>query len=132
MTGGGARDRSVKKWAAQTMSLTGSHETGSQVTGALFSPNGKEILISTGKPNSRLELLEEKTLNSITTVIESQNRILFLAQSPDGSKVVSGGEGEDLTYWEMFPKSNEKKLNGESLDKSLESLNEINMKLSLR
>jgi WD40 repeat protein len=101
-TGGGVTDGTIRTWSSFDLGNLACSSVGAQVTSILWSPNGKEILFSSGEPYSRIELLDPKTLHHLGTLMESPQRILFLAQSPNGSKVISIGEEESLHYWELF------------------------------
>lgn len=44
-------------------------------------------------------------MDKIATLTGHDLRVLYLAMSPDGSKIVTGAGDETLRFWNVFPKS---------------------------
>jgi len=104
-TGGGTADRSIKFWNSQTGALLNSIDTGSQVCSLLWNPHEKEILSSHGFAKNQLCLWKYPTMAKVKELNGHTARVLHLAQSPDGSTVVSAAADETLRFWNIFEPS---------------------------
>lgn len=101
-SGGGTADRTIKFWNTNSGALLNSIDTGSQVCSLLWSKHNKEICSSHGFSENQLCLWSYPTMNKITELKGHTARVLHMAQSPDGSTVVSAAADETLRFWNVF------------------------------
>eukprot|EP00944_MAST-04C_sp_MAST-4C-sp1_P013041 g13041.t1 len=101
-SGGGTADRTIKFWNTQTGARLNSIDTGSQVCSLLWSPHDKEILSSHGFSQNQLCLWKYPSMVKIKELTGHTQRVLHLAQSPDGMTVCSGAADETLRFWKIF------------------------------
>jgi len=108
-SGGGSADRKVCLWntSAASGNLMASADTGSQVTGVLWSEEDRELITSHGYAQNQLSLWRYPSLRKVGDLQGHQGRILGLAQSPDSSIVCSLSADETLRFWRVFtPRKN--------------------------
>ena len=101
-TGGGTSDRCIKFWNSATGSLLNSIDTGSQVCALQWNKHEKEILSSHGFAKNQLCLWKYPTMCKVKELNGHTARVLHMAQSPDGSCVVSAAADETLRFWDVF------------------------------
>jgi len=101
-TGGGTADRCIKFWNGQTGSLLNSIDTGSQVCALQWNKHEKEILSSHGFAQNQLCLWKYPTMAKVKELNGHSARVLHMAQSPDGTCVVSAAADETLRFWNVF------------------------------
>ena len=116
-TGGGTADRTIKFWNTDTGARLNSIDTGSQVCSLMWSPNhkDKEILSSHGYSENQLCLWKYPTMTKIKELKGHTERVLHLAQAPDGVTVCSASADETLRFWRIFGQSKK----GKSKDRGL-------------
>jgi len=110
-TGGGTADRCIKFWNAGNGALLNSIDTGSQICSLLWNKKEKELLSSHGYSENQLCLWKYPTMVKVKELKGHTSRVLHLAQSPDGSSVVSGAPDETLRFWNVFGSTSGKKSN---------------------
>lgn len=105
--GGGGGE--VKFWSTRTGTGTciNSLNTGStgRVSALLWNQNKQELLTSCEGSNHQLTLWEYPSMLNIGQLVGHTNRVLYLAQSPDGCSVASASGGMDETlrvWWNAF------------------------------
>jgi len=110
-TGGGTADRTIKFWNTDTGSRLNSIDTGSQVCSLMWSPNhrDKEILSSHGYSENQLCLWKYPTMTKIKELKGHSERVLHLAQAPDGVTVCSASADETLRFWRIFSQQSKSK-----------------------
>jgi cell division cycle protein 20 (cofactor of APC complex) len=101
-TGGGTSDRCIKFWNTATGSLLNSIDTGSQVCALQWNKHEKEILSSHGFAKNQLCLWKYPTMCKVKELNGHTARVLHMAQSPDGTQVVSAAADETLRFWDVF------------------------------
>jgi len=101
-SGGGTADRTLRLWDASSGTLTNSVDTRSQVCAVLWSRRDKELLSSHGFSDNQLVLWRYSSLAPIAELTGHTDRVLNLAQSPDGATVVSLAADETLRFWRVF------------------------------
>ena len=100
-SGGGTADKSIKFWNSLTGEEIASVDTGSQVCNLVFSKNTREIVSTHGY--SMNQIVVWKDFKKIATLTGHGCRVLYLALSPDGQKIVTGAGDETLRFWDVFP-----------------------------
>jgi len=78
--------------------------TGSQVCALQWSKNYRELVSSHGYNENQLTVWKYPSMEKVTELHGHTQRVLFLAQSPDGETVVSGAGDERLRFWKLWPK----------------------------
>jgi cell division cycle 20-like protein 1 (cofactor of APC complex) len=105
-SGGGTQDRSIKLWNTNTMKMVESIDTTSQVCNILFSKTTNEFISTHGYSENLILLWDYKTLEVIATLKGHKDRVIYIAGSPDGKKIVTGAGDETLRFWEVFMNNN--------------------------
>ena len=108
-TGGGTADRCIKFWNASSGAMLNSIDTGSQVCALQWSPYEKELLSSHGYAENLLCLWKYPTMARVKELRGHTARALHMAQSPDGSLVVSCASDETLRFWNVFAPETKRK-----------------------
>lgn len=101
-SGGGTADRCIKLWNTQAGACLSSLDTQSQVCSLQWSKHHKEILSSHGYSQNQLCLWRYPSMVKIAELTGHNARVLHLAQSPDGTTVVSAAADETLRFWKVF------------------------------
>ena len=78
-------------------------ETGSQVCNICFSKNSDEFVTTHGYSLNQVCVWDYPSLEKLGTLTGHENRILYLAMSPDGENIVTGAGDEKLRFWNVFP-----------------------------
>lgn len=128
VSGGGTADRRMIFWNTSTGAMINSVDTKSQVCALLWSKHDKELVSSHGFSQNQLCVWKYPSLTKVAELTGHTSRVLHLAQSPDGSTIVSGAGDETLRFWKVFsPKIS---LHKNSLDQShsLLSMNHMNIR----
>jgi len=118
-TGGGTADRCIKFWNAGNGALLNSIDTGSQICSLLWNKKEKELLSSHGYSENQLCLWKYPTMVKVKELKGHTSRVLHLAQSPDGSSVVSGAPDETLRFWNVFGNASGKKSGNKVSERNL-------------
>ena len=117
-SGGGAADRHIRFRSSVTGQTIGAHDTGSQVCQLIWSKNSPDELASThGVTHNHIVLWKYPTMQPLAKLFGHQQRVLYLAISPDGESIVTGSGDETLRFWSLFAKAKsvrnpESKFNG--------------------
>lgn len=116
-SGGGTADRCIKFWNTQTGACINSIDTHSQVCALQWSQHQKEILSSHGFSQYQLCVWKYPSMVKMAELTGHTARVLHLAQSPDGTTVVSAAADETLRFWKVFgtPPSSKKTSGGLAL-----------------
>ena len=119
-TGGGKKDNFIRFYNADTKSVIGEINTGSQVCQILWNKYEKEIITSHGNNKNPIYVWSYPKMNKITELAGHLSRALYMAMSPDGCTMVSGASDETLRFWninerEIINKKNKSKNNNNIL-----------------
>ena len=106
-SGGGTADRCIKFWNTHTGALQNSIETHSQVCALQWNTHEREILSSHGYSQNQLCLWKYPTMVKMAEFTGHTARVLHMAQSPDGTTVVSAAADETLRFWRAFGNGDE-------------------------
>jgi cell division cycle protein 20 (cofactor of APC complex) len=101
-TGGGTADRTIKFHNTHTGALLNSIDTGSQVCSLQWNRHERELLSSHGFSQNQLCLWKYPSMAKVAELTGHTSRVLHLAQSPDGTTVVSAAADETLRFWRCF------------------------------
>ena len=101
-SGGGTADRCIKFWNTHTGAMLNSVDTGSQVCALQWSKHERELLSSHGYSQNQLCLWKYPTMAKMAELKGHTARVLHMAQSPDGTTVVSAAADETLRFWKVF------------------------------
>ncbi|KAG2393544.1 hypothetical protein C9374_007075 [Naegleria lovaniensis] len=101
-SGGGTADRKIHFWNTSNGALLNSVDTKSQVCSLLWSKYDRELVSSHGFSQNQLIIWKYPSLRKVAELTGHTSRVLHLAQSPDGSHVVSAAGDETLRFWKIF------------------------------
>ena len=108
-SGGGTADRTIRFWNTQTgipVETTPVVPTGSQVCNLLWSKNNNELVSTHGYAMNSIIVWHYPSMRQIAVLTgHHQQRILYLACSPDGQNIVTGAGDGTLRFWRIFPES---------------------------
>jgi cell division cycle protein 20 (cofactor of APC complex) len=104
-SGGGTADRCIKFWNTNTGALLNSVDTHSQVCSLQWNKHERELLSSHGYSQNQLCLWKYPTMTKMAELTGHSARVLHMAQSPDGTTVVSAAADETLRFWKCFSDS---------------------------
>ena len=124
--GGGKKDNFIRFYNADTKSVIGEINTGSQVCQILWNRYEKEIISSHGNNKNPIYVWSYPKMNKITELIGHLSRPLYMAMSPDGCTLVSGASDETLRFWNINEREKIKKKNkGNNRDNILSCFNSM-------
>jgi len=101
-SGGGTSDRKMMFWNTQTGSLLNTIDTNSQVCSIIWSKYDKEVISSHGFSQNQLCVWKYPSLVKVAELTGHKSRVLHMAQSPDGTTIVSAAGDETLRFWKVF------------------------------
>ncbi|KAH7692817.1 cell division cycle 20 cofactor of APC complex protein [Dioscorea alata] len=101
-SGGGTLDQCIKIWNTQLGKCIKSTITGAQVCALEWNRHQKEILSAHGYNQNQLSLWAYPSMSKVTDLRGHTARVLHLAQSPDGSTLVSAAADETIRFWKVF------------------------------
>ena len=110
-TGGGKKDNVIRFYNADTKSVIGEYNTGSQVCQILWNKYEKEIISSHGNSKNSIYVWTYPKMNKIVELNGHLSRALYMAMSPDGCTLVSGSSDETLRFWNINERDKIKKNN---------------------
>lgn len=103
VTGGGTSDKTIKMWDINSGETIYSIDTGSQVCNLFWNEEYNEIFSTHGFSQNQLAVWRGFDLSSIAQFYEHKHRVLFMAPSPDGTKVATADPNDGIQIWTMFP-----------------------------
>jgi len=113
-TGGGKKDNIIRFYNADTKSVIGEYNTGSQVCQILWNKYEKELISSHGNSKNSICVWTYPKMNKIAELNGHLSRALYMAMSPDGCTLVSGSSDETLRFWNINERDKIKKKNKEN------------------
>jgi cell division cycle protein 20 (cofactor of APC complex) len=108
-TGGGSADRTVRFWNTQSGTCLNFVDTESQVCDIKWSLHDKELITGHGFSQNQLSVWKYPSLVKVADLTGHSARVLNLAQSPDGTTILSASADETLRFWKVFSKGEQKK-----------------------
>jgi len=101
-SGGGTADRMIRFWDARTGSCLNEVDTHSQVCALQWSQHDKELVSSHGYSHNQVILWKYPSMVKIAELTGHTSRVLHMAQSPDGTTVVTAAADETLRFWKIL------------------------------
>jgi WD40 repeat protein len=102
-SGGGTCDKMIRIWNVETGETLTAVNSGSQVCNLFWNREYNELLTTHGYSEHQLALWKVSDLTLVAQFYEHKQRVLFMAPSPDGTRVVTAAPQDDLRIWRMFP-----------------------------
>ncbi|GMI65447.1 cell cycle switch protein 52 A1, FIZZY-related 2 [Hibiscus trionum] len=109
-SGGGTADRCIRFWNTTTNTNLSCMDTGSQVCNLVWSKNANELVSTHGYSANHIIVWRYPTMSKLATLTGHTYRVLHLAISPDGQKIVTGAGDETLRFWRVFAPSKSQNL----------------------
>lgn len=104
-SGGGTADRSIRLWSiTNTAAPTALRHvsTNAQVCHLLWSRDGKQLASAHGFCEHLCHRWDASSLRMTGIMRGHEQRVLYMALSPDGKTIVTGGADETLRFWPTF------------------------------
>jgi cell division cycle 20, cofactor of APC complex len=102
-SGGGYHDRTVKIWNASSGAVAHSVDSHSQVSSLSWNVHKRQLFSSHGYHDNQIIVWDSTTMLRQVALKGHSNRILSLAQSPDGHVLASAGADQQLCFWRIHP-----------------------------
>jgi len=101
-SGGGTADRMIRFWSMNDGRMINAVDTHSQVCALVWSVHDHELVSSHGFSHNQLILWKYPSMVKAAELTGHTARVLHMAQSPDGSTVVSAAADETLRFWKIL------------------------------
>lgn len=101
-SGGGTADRMIRFWNANTGACLNAVDTHSQVCALQWAKHDKELVSSHGYSHNQLILWKYPSMVKAAELTGHTSRVLHMAQSPDGTTVVTAAADETLRFWKIL------------------------------
>ena len=101
-SGGGTADRCIRFWNTVNNTALSCIDTGSQVCNLMWSKNVNEIVSIHGYSLNQIILWKYPSMVKVAELTGHTSRVLHMAQSPDGTTIVSAAADETLRFWRVF------------------------------
>jgi WD40 repeat protein len=102
-TGGGVSDQTLRLWNVNTGDTITWRATRSQVCNLCWNAEYNEILSTHGFSQHQLALWRGADLEPVAQFYEHKQRVLYMAMSPDSTRVATAAPQDELQIWTMFP-----------------------------
>jgi WD40 repeat protein len=102
-SGGGTSDKTIRVWNVENGKTIHAIDTGSQVCNLFWNEEYNEILSTHGFSQHQLAIWKGADLTLLAQFYEHKQRVLFMAKSPDGTKIATAAPTDELQIWKMFP-----------------------------
>jgi cell division cycle protein 20 (cofactor of APC complex) len=101
-SGGGTADRMIRFWNTNSGACLNEVDTHSQVCALQWSQHDKELVSSHGYSHNQLILWKYPSMVKVAELTGHTSRVLHMAQSPDGTTVVTAAADETLRFWKIL------------------------------
>jgi cell division cycle 20-like protein 1 (cofactor of APC complex) len=115
-SGGGTADRKIRFWNTLTGQPMQMVDTGSQVCNLAWSKHASELVSTHGYSQNQILVWKYPSLMQVAKLIGHNQRVLYLATSPDGDSIVTGAGDETLRFWNVFTKTRPRKVSKSALN----------------
>lgn len=103
-SGGGTADRRIIFHDTIRHEVKNEIDTGSQVCNIMWSRNSNEIVSTHGYSQNHIVIWKYPSMKQTAILMGHTYRVLYLAMSPDGTRIVTGAGDETLRFWDVFKK----------------------------
>ena len=101
-SGGGTADCMIRFWNTSSGQFINAVDTHSQVCALQWSQHDKELVSSHGYCHNQLILWKYPSMVKVAELTGHTSRVLHMAQSPDGTTIVSAAADETLRFWKIL------------------------------
>jgi cell division cycle protein 20 (cofactor of APC complex) len=101
-SGGGTADRMIRFWNSTTGACLNAVDTHSQVCALQWAKHDKELVSSHGYSHNQLILWKYPSMVKVAELTGHTQRVLHMAQSPDGTTVVTAAADETIRFWKIL------------------------------
>ena len=101
-SGGGTADRMIRFWNSNSGACLNEVDTHSQVCALQWSQHDKELVSSHGYSHNQLILWKYPSMVKVAELTGHTSRVLHMAQSPDGTTIVTAAADETLRFWKIL------------------------------
>jgi len=101
-SGGGTADRMIRFWNSNNGACLNAVDTHSQVCALQWAKHDKELVSSHGYSHNQLILWKYPSMVKVAELTGHTSRVLHMAQSPDGTTVVTAAADETLRFWKIL------------------------------
>jgi len=101
-SGGGTADRMIRFWNSSTGACLNAVDTHSQVCALQWAKHDRELVSSHGYSHNQLILWKYPSMVKVAELTGHTSRVLHMAQSPDGTTVVTAAADETLRFWKIL------------------------------
>ena len=102
LTGGGACDKKIKIWNTINGNCISEVDTGSQVCNIIFSKHSKEFVSGHGYSRNEIIIWNYPEMNKLASMIGHDERVMYMASSPNGNDIITGAGDKTLRFWKIF------------------------------
>lgn len=100
-SGGGTADRTIRFWNTSTGACLNTVDTKSQVCALQWSKLRNEVISSHGFSQNQVIVWKYPSMSKLAELTGHTQRVLHMAQSPDGTTIVSAAADETLRFWRI-------------------------------
>lgn len=101
-TGGGTNDRMIRIWDSVTGECTCQADSDAQVCNIAWNFNGDKIVTSHGYTQHTICTWNGRSLEREYVLNGHDARVLYMSQSADGNRVVTGAGDQTVRFWTVF------------------------------
>ena len=101
-SGGGTNDRTIRFWSSASGSCQRSVDAGAQVCALQWAKHDKELVSSLGYSYNEVVIWKYPSLVKVAELRGHTRRVLHMAQSPDGTTLVTAAADETLRFWKVL------------------------------
>ncbi|KAL4429948.1 hypothetical protein ABPG74_000314 [Tetrahymena malaccensis] len=103
VSGGGSRDKTIRFWNIHTGKEVDCIETSSQVCSLAFTKNTNQFVSTHGYADNEIYVWKYPNPQKVKIFQGHQQRVIYMALSPDQKQIVTGASDETLRFWDAFP-----------------------------
>ena len=111
-SGGGSEDKTLKIWSLQRGEAIAEKQTGSQICSLAYSQRTNDVVTGHGLSRNEINFWKGNDFQKLGTILNHQNRVLYLGFCEQGNTLVSVGADETVRFWTAYSPDDEE----ESID----------------